>query len=115
MVAFPDKQLAVKGAPAAAPAAPKPAPEPAAPDPMARYRRLQGQQQQPAVAPKPVAPPEQEVLPKFGSEGQWDEDAGRYLLTLHDAAGREVKGTATVKGDELLLSIPGGNLVFAKE
>ena len=112
LLAFPDKKIVVKGGQAAAPApAPTAAP---APDPMARYNR--GRPPQQPVAPAPVAvAPEPEVLPKFGADGAWDEEAGRYAVTLHDPAGKEVKGTAQIKGDEMLMSIGGANLIFAKQ
>jgi hypothetical protein len=36
-------------------------------------------------------------------------------VTLHDAGGKELKGTAQIKGDEMLVNIAGANLIFAKQ
>jgi hypothetical protein len=113
MLAFPDKKIVVKGGQAAAPA-PAPAAAPAPVDPMARYNRGRQAQQPVAPAPAPVAP-EPELLPKFGADGGWEEEAGRYVVTLHDPAGKELKGTAQIKGEEMLVNIGGANLIFAKQ
>jgi hypothetical protein len=112
LLAMPDKKVVVKGAAAAAPAAAAPAPPPVDPA-MARYNR-QPQPQQP-VAPKPVEPEAPQVLPKLGADGTWDEEAGRYVVTLHDPAGKDLKGTAQVKGDEMFVDVAGASLIFARQ
>jgi hypothetical protein len=112
ILAFPDKKMVVKGAQAAAAPAPIAAPAPV--DPMARYNR--GRPSQQPAAPAPVAAvPEPEVLPKFGTDGAWEEEAGRYAVTLHDAGGKELKGTAQVRGEEMLVNVAGANLIFARQ
>ena len=114
---MPDKKVVVKGSAAAPEAAPAAAPAPV--DPMvARYgpqygRSLQQQQQGQAPAPKP--PEQPDVLPKLGADGNWDEEAGRYVVTLKDPAGKELKGTAQIKGDEMLVSVGGASLIFARQ
>lgn len=115
LLALPDKKVIVKGA-AGAPAA-APAAEQAPVDPVAaRYGPQYARNQQPQPqAPKPVEPAAPQVLPKIGAEGSWDEEAGRFVLTLHDAAGKELKGTAQIKGDEMLVNVAGTSLVFAKQ
>ena len=120
LIATPDKKLIVRGAdaaPAAAaeqPAAEQPA-EPAATDPMARYRTLQTTATPPPAAtnkpPEAVAPP----VPALSGEGTWSDEAGQYVITVTDSSGREQKGTARIRADELILSIAGANLVFAKQ
>jgi len=112
----PEKKIIVRGGEAAPAAAEQPAEQPAeaaATDPMARYRTLQ-----PTAAPvatnKPpeaVAPP----IPTLSGEGTWADEAGQYVITVTDGSGREHKGTARIRADELILSIAGANLVFAKQ
>lgn len=118
LIATPDNKLIVRGgeaAPAAAPAAAETPAAPAATDPMARYRTLQTTATPaPAATNKPpevVAPP----VPTLSGEGTWKEEAGQYAVTLTDSSGREQKGTARIRADELILSIAGANLVFAKQ
>jgi len=115
LLALPDKKVVVKGGSGA------PAPvEAAAPAPAdsvaATYANRYGQtapQAQPA--PKPAVAATPSVLPTMAAEGSWDEEAGRYVLTLHDNGGKELKGNVQIKGDEMLVSIGGTSLVFAKQ
>jgi uncharacterized membrane protein required for colicin V production len=117
LLALPDKKVIVKGANDAPPPAEESA-EAAPLDPIAaRYgaqyaRQMQGQQ---PVAPRPAEPAPPQVLPKFAADGSWEEEAGRYMVTLQDASGKELKAAAQIKGDEMLLNIAGTSLVFAKE
>ncbi|HTG45220.1 MAG TPA: hypothetical protein VK633_11885, partial [Verrucomicrobiae bacterium] len=114
LVAMPDKKIVVKGAaaPAADPAAAAPAPV----DPVAaRYGPQYARQQQPAAPVKAPEPEIPAVLPKFSGEGEWSDEAGGYQVTLHDASGKEQKGNAQIKGDEMLINIAGASLVFAKQ
>ncbi len=118
LMAMPDKKIVVKGGAGAAPAAAA-APAPAPVDPMvARYGPAYARQQQglrPAAPVKPAEPEPPQVLPKLGADGNWDEEAGRYVLTLHDAGGKELKGTVQIKGDEMLVDVAGSSLIFAKQ
>jgi hypothetical protein len=113
LIATPEKKVFVRGGEAGAPA---PAEEPAADpadDPMARYRTLSPQvQAAPAAAPAPVAA---SPVPTFSGEGTWEEEAGQYIVSLTDASGTEVKGTARIRADEMVLTVPGASLVFAKQ
>ena len=115
LIATPDKKILIRGAEAPAEAAPAEQPaEPAAPDPMARYRTLQ-----PAATPTPAptnaVPPAAAPIPSLTGEGTWAEEGGGYTITVTDAAGKEVKGTARVKADEMIITIAGANLVFSKQ
>lgn len=116
LVATPENKIFVRGG-EAAPAAEAPAEgeaeQPPIDDPMARYRPLQ-----PTAAPTaPVNQPAPAVspIPTLAGEGTWAEEAGQYVVTLTDATGREVKGTARVRADEMIVSVAGANLVFAKQ
>jgi hypothetical protein len=119
LLAFPDKKVVVKGASAAA--TPPPAAEATAPqDSVAatyasRYGIRAPNPQAAPQAPKAPEPEAPQVLPKVGNEGMWDEEAGRYVLTLHDAAGKDLKAAAQIKGDEMLINVAGTTLVFAKQ
>jgi hypothetical protein len=117
LIATPENKVLVRGAEATPPPAPE---DPAAAeqaaaaaDPMARYRTLQPTAQPTAAAPAPppVAPP----IPALTGEGTWAEEAGQYVVTVIDPSGREVKGTARIRADELILTMAGANLVFAKQ
>lgn len=113
VIATPDNKLIVRSDdPAAAPEAEEQPAEPAPEDPMARYRQFQPAPAQaaPAAAPAPASP-----IPTLSGEGTWAEEGGGYTVTLIDASGREVKGTARVRADELILSVAGANLVFSKQ
>lgn len=115
LIATPDKKILIRGAEAPAEAAPAEAPaEPAAPDPMARYRPLQ-----PTATPAPAAanpvPAAAPPIPSLTGEGTWAEEGGSYVVTVTDASGNEVKGTASIKADEMILTIAGANLVFFKQ
>jgi hypothetical protein len=81
---------------------------------MARYRQLSPQVQAapPTNTPLPVvAAP----VPTLSGEGTWEEEAGGYVVAMTDANGKEVKGTARIRADEMILSVAGANLVFAKQ
>jgi hypothetical protein len=115
LMALPDSKVIVKGgtaAPAPATAAPAAPVDPVAARYGPQYARQQQQQPQ---APKPIEPQAPQILPKFGADGNWSEEAGRYALTLHDDKGKELKGTAQIKGDEMLIDVGGANLIFARE
>jgi hypothetical protein len=113
LIATPENKVIVRGADA--PAAPETT-DPTIPveDPtMARYRTLQPTAPtttQPAQ-PAPAAAP----IPTLTGEGTWAEDGGRYVVTVSAPDGREVKGTATIKADEMVLSMAGTSLVFYKQ
>jgi hypothetical protein len=119
LIATPDKKVLVRGgAPAAA--APEAAPQPAAPvDPLAarygpEYARRMAGGAQPAATNKPpevVAPP----IPVLTGEGTWSEEAGQYVVTVSDASGKQKKGNATIRAEEMILNLDGANLVFAKQ
>jgi len=116
----PERKIIVRGGEAAPAAAEQPAtaeqPTEAAPtDAMARYRTLQTTATPAPAAtnnpPEAVAPP----VPTLSGEGTWSDEAGQYVITVTDSSGREHKGTARIRADELILSIAGANLVFAKQ
>lgn len=120
LIATPENKVLVRGAEATPPPAEDPAAaeqaaaEAAAADPMARYRTLQptAQATAPAApAPAPAAPP----IPTLTGEGTWAEESGQYVVTVTDPSGREVKGTARIRADEMILTMAGANLVFAKQ
>jgi hypothetical protein len=115
LIATPDNKLLARGGEVPPPAEEAQPQEQPAEDPtMARYRR---QGVAPTAAPATNKPPEVVTppIPSLNGEGSWAEDAGQYVVTLTDAAGQEVKGTARIKADELILSVAGANLVFAKQ
>lgn len=114
LVATPDNKLLVRSSGGGAPA-PKPA-EPAPVDPMvARYGPQYSRQPGAvAVTNKPVQPVLPVVIPKISGEGKWDEEAGQYAVTLSDGS-NELKGTARVQADEMIVNLAGANLVFAKQ
>ena len=113
LIATPENKLIVRGAnaPAAAETTDQAA-TPAAEDPMARYRTVQPAA--PAAAapaqPAPAAP-----IPTLAGEGTWAEEAGRYVVTVSGPDGKEAKGTATIKADEMVLAMAGTSLVFYKQ
>lgn len=121
LLAMPDNKVVVKGEAAAAPAPAEESAEAAPVDPLvARYgpeyaRRMQAGAVPPAAvtnkAPETAVAP----VPKLSGQGTWSEEAGQYVVTLSDPTGKEVKGTAKVNADELLLTIGGTSLVFAKQ
>ena len=113
LIAMPDHKVIARGEAATPPPA---AAEPAAPDPndaLARYRTLQPQ----AAAPVTNKPPEVAAapIPALTGEGTWSDEAGQYNVTLNDPAGGELKGIARIRADEMVLSIAGANLVYAKQ
>lgn len=117
LIATPEKKLIVRGgdaAPAAAPTEEQPATPDPANDPMARYRQISPQVQ--AAPPTNTPPPVVSApVPTLSGEGTWEEEAGGYVVALTDANGKEVKGTARIRADEMILSVAGANLVFAKQ
>jgi hypothetical protein len=123
MVATPENKVIIKSAAPAPPAeaAPEqPAQDQAAADLAARYgpeyaRRMRGENApaQPA-APAPaetVAPP----IPTLTGEGTWSEEGLGYAVAFNDASGKQVKGTARIKADEMLLTFGDTSLVFVKQ
>ena len=121
LIATPDKKIIVRGgeaAPAAAaeqPAAAEQTAEAAPTDPMARYRTLQTTPTPPPAATNNPAEAVTPPVPTLSGEGTWSDEAGQYVITVTDSSGREHKGTARIRADELILSIAGANLVFAKQ
>jgi hypothetical protein len=121
LMAMPDNKVLVKGESAAAPAPAEETAEAAPVDPLVtRYgpeyaRRMQAG----GAAPAPVTnkPPQSVAapIPTLTGQGTWGEEAGQYVVTLSDQAGKEIKGIAKINADELLLSIGGTSLVFAKQ
>jgi hypothetical protein len=116
VVATPDNKLIVRTAAPAAPETP-PADQQPPVDPMvARYGpNYRGGGTAPVApkAPAPAALPT--VIPKLSGEGGWTEEAGQYVLTLNDAAGKQLKGTAQIQSDEMVVNIAGASLIFDKE
>jgi len=112
IMATPDNKLVVKTGPAPAAA---PAPQPVAPAPPDPYRRLRGGQPPPVAAVKPPEPVLPVAIPKFGGEGTWGEETGQYTVALNDAAGKPLKGSARIQGEEMIMNIAGANLIFSKE
>jgi hypothetical protein len=107
LVATPENKVIVKSGSAAQPGDQPPA-DPSSPD------AAPGPGQRPpaaALPPGSAAPP----IPKFAGEGSWSEEAGHYVVALNDPAGRQVKGNASIKADEMVLSIGGADLIFAKQ
>jgi hypothetical protein len=80
---------------------------------MDRYRTLSPQVQ--PTAPAPAVAPAASPIPTLAGEGTWADEAGQYIVSLTDSNGREVKGTARIRADEMVLSVAGANLVFAKQ
>jgi hypothetical protein len=119
MIAMPDNKITFRRADAAAAEA-QPAAEAAPVDPLAeRYgpaytRSMQGLQ---TPAPATNKPPEMKSpIPTVqGGEGSWSDQAGGYLVTLSTPSGGEVKANAKVTGEELVLNVDDGSLVFAKQ
>lgn len=116
LIATPENKVLVRGAEATPPPAaedPAAAEQAAAADPMDRYRTLQPAAQPTAAAPTP--PPAAPPIPTLTGEGTWAEEAGQYVVTMTDASGREVKGTARIRADEMILTMADANLVFTKQ
>ena len=119
LTAMPEGKIVVQaGAAEAAPA------EAAQPDPnsmeaqmAARYGAAYARSQIPqaAAAPAAATPPPPNLIPKLSGEGTWTDETGGYQVTLSDASGKQVTGTARVRADELVLNIAGANLVFYKQ
>jgi len=122
MAVAPDNKVFFK---TEAPAAPPPdpnAPPPAAappPPPVDPYARLRGKQGQPGGPPKPAAPvaaaPAGPSIPKINGEGAWKEDQGQYVISVTPEGGKPLDIPAIVKEDEVLLTVPGLNLVFLRQ
>ena len=115
LVATPENKVFVRGGGEAAPETPAAeAPvDQAAATMEERYRPL-------APTPAPTPPPQvaeavASPVPNLSGEGTWAEEAGQYIVSLTDPLGREVKGTAKIRADELVLSVAGANLVFVKQ
>jgi hypothetical protein len=111
LIATTDNKVLIRGGGATPPPAEQ---GPVAVDPLAARYRMPGAQ---APAPAPVAPPPAVASPvptlKEG-EGTWGEEAGQYFVTF-DAAGQQVKANAKILSDEMVLSVAGTSLVFAKQ
>jgi uncharacterized membrane protein required for colicin V production len=121
LTVMPEGKVVVQSgaAAAAAPAEQQPAADSMEAQMAARYgadylqRSRGGAPQAPAAAPAATPPPN--LIPQFSGEGSWTEEGGGYSITLSDAGGRQVTGTAKVRADELVLTIAGANLVFYKQ
>lgn len=120
MIAMPDNKVTFSRSDAAPAAEAQPAPE-AAPDPLAqRYgpeyaRSMQAQRgQAPVVTNRP--PEVKSPIPTVqGGEGTWSDEAGQYAVTLSTPSGGQIKGHAKITGEELVLNVDDGSLVFAKQ
>jgi hypothetical protein len=121
MMAMPDNKITFSRSDAAPAADAQPAPEAAPVDPLAqRYgpeyaRSMQRGQGAPAAATN--KPPEvKSPIPTVqGGDGTWAEEAGVYVVTLSTPSGGQVKAHAKVTGEELVLNVDDGSLVFAKQ
>ena len=121
MTAMPDNKITFSSGAAAAPAAEQAAPAPA-PDPLAqRYgpeyaRSMQAQRGQAPAAVTNKPPEVKSPIPAVQSgDGTWAEEAGQYAVTLSTPTGGQVKASAKITGEELVLNVADGSLVFAKQ
>lgn len=81
----------------------------------ARYGTQMRQNQPQAAAAAPAIAAAPDLFPRISGEGTWKEEAGQYIVTLSDASGKQVTGTARISADELVLTLPGAGLVFYKQ
>ena len=122
MTAMPDNKITFSSGDAAPAAETQPAAEAAPVDPLAqRYgpeyaRSMQAQRGQAPAAVTNKPPEMKSPIPTVqGGEGTWSDETGQYIVTLSTPSGGQVKGSAKITGEELVLNFDDGSLVFAKQ
>jgi hypothetical protein len=118
MEVAPDNKVFFKteiAAPAAPAAAAAQTPAPVVNDPYARMRGRQGAPAVPKAAVPVAAAPQGPAIPKLTGEGAWKEQNGQYVITITPEGGKSMDLPATVKEDEVLVTVPGLNLVFTRQ